>query len=160
MMRETERRAGLTGPRPEDFGLTLKRVRKFENPPIKRMAILFTIVATVLAVKTIGISLWWLLLVWLPSFVFGSWLARSAGNRWRKGQPDWSAYRSYSEEAKRYKSDCAGRQHGVPKRSSASEGGTILFRKSFWHAGARRYLDAEDYGIKAFPIKIKRKDMR
>ena len=92
-------------PQPEEFGLTLRRVQKLSDPPVEIAAVLSTVVVTVLVFRIIGVSLWWFLfpLTWIPSYIFGSWLTRTAGNHWRKRQPDWDSYRPYQEAAQQYK---------------------------------------------------------
>lgn len=45
--------------------------------------------------------------------------------------------------------------HG--RRTPPPEDGDLIFRRWRWHPQARQWMDAHKYGIKAWPMRVRRK---
>jgi hypothetical protein len=97
-------------PRPEEFGLTQRRVNRFQYSPFETASALLAIPITILIIakilKLIGVSRWWLLFpfAWYypARFTVAGFvgLYKIADAAWLRRQPDAEAYQRYAKELK------------------------------------------------------------
>jgi hypothetical protein len=141
-------------PRPEQFGLSFWEVHQLD---LVKFVVFLSLIVTVLSLVDIDATPRSILGVAVISLVTGIgylvWFHR--------GKPPNDAHRRYRAALRAHDLQMSNNdRHLGQMPNESAESYLTIFRRRIWHSAAKRHLDAEDYGYKAFPLNLKRKDFR